>query len=87
LELKWTTQKQRAWLQGAREAVQLLWEDVFTDSDLNQAPAHSSFSFSETDDLPTFMNPTNFYTTITTRDEYAEYYYLNPTPCKQLLEL
>jgi len=72
LELKWTTQKQRAWLQGAREAVQSLWEDVykFTDSDLNQAPAHpsSSSSSSEKDDLATFMNPTNFYDTITTRD-------------------
>jgi non-ribosomal peptide synthetase component F len=89
LELKWTTQKQRAWLQGAREAVQSLWEDVykFTDSDLNQAPAHlSSSSSSETDDLATFMNPTNFYNTMTTRDEYAEYCRLDPTPCKRPLE-
>jgi hypothetical protein len=88
--LEWTTQKQRAWLQGAREAVQSLWEDVykFTDSDLNQAPAHlsSSSSSSEIDDLATFMNPTNFYNTTTTRDEYAEYCRLDLTPCKRPLE-
>jgi non-ribosomal peptide synthetase component F len=89
LELKWTTQKQRAWLQGTREAMQLLWENdyKFTDSDLNQAPAyHSSSSFSEIDDLTTFMNPTNFYNTITTRDEYAEYCRLDPTLYKRPLE-
>ena len=69
--------------------MQSLWEDVykFTDSDLNQAPAYpSSSSSSETDDLAIFINPTNFYDTITIRDEYAKYCRLNLIPCKRPLE-
>jgi hypothetical protein len=32
------------------------------------------------------MNPTNFYNTITIRDEYAKYCRLDPTPCKRPLK-
>jgi hypothetical protein len=69
--------------------MQSFWEDVykFTNSNLNQAPAHLFFfSFSETDDLAIFINLTNFYNTTITRDEYVKYCRLDLTPCKRPLE-
>jgi hAT family C-terminal dimerisation region len=93
LEEMWTTDKQKQWLESAKTAVKTLWNDDYkTNIDLNvqgtvQAPSHPpSSSSSSPDDLDSFMNPTGFYNTTTTRDEYAEYCRLVIAPCKRPLE-
>ena len=88
LEEKWTSEKQKEWLNSAKTSVKALWKDHYNiDPNPNaQALPHppSSSSSSEPGDLQGWMKPA--YNTRTIRDEYAEYCLLKPSQCKRPLE-